>query len=170
MSTIRESIDVNVPVRTAYDQWTQFETFPQFMEGVKKVRQLDDSTLEWTAKIGGQTKTWTARIIEQEPDQRVSWESIAGARNAGSVRFHPTGSGTLVLLELSVDPDDAVESAGDAMGFVQRRARGDLARFKDFIEARGTPTGAWRGEVAQREVVRDDDAASLRDTTTATRT
>jgi uncharacterized membrane protein len=156
MSTIREAVEVQVPVRTAYNQWTQFEEFPRFMEGVKRVVQLDDATLEWTAEVGGQSKTWTARIIEQEPDQRVSWEAIDGARNAGSVRFRPSELGTLVTLELDVEPDGPIEAAGDALGFIQRRARGDLERFRQFIESRRTETGAWRGEVARGDVVHDD--------------
>jgi uncharacterized membrane protein len=150
MSEITESIDVNVPVRTAYDQWTQFESFPQFMEGVEKVVQLDDKTLEWTAKIAGDTKTWRARITEQIPDERVAWTSIEGARNAGVVTFHRlTDDSTRVTLQVDVEPEGAVESAGDALGFVQRRVKGDLERFKEFIEGRGRETGAWRGSVNQ---------------------
>jgi uncharacterized membrane protein len=157
MSTIRESIEVDVPVRTAYNQWTQFEEFPRFMEGVTEVVQLDDATLRWTAEIGGQTKSWTARIIEQEPDQRVSWESMNGAQNAGSVKFRPVGPNrTSVELQLAVEPEGPVEAAGDALGFVERRAKGDLERFREFIESRALETGGWRGEIAAGTVVRDD--------------
>ena len=148
MSRIHESIEVNVPVRTAYNQWTQFEEFPRFMEGVERVDQLDDTTLRWTAEIAGKTKTWTAKIVEQEPDQRVAWQAIEGAPNAGTVSFRPHDGGTKVDLELEVEPEGAIESAGDALGFVERRAKGDLERFKEFIESRGTETGAWRGEVS----------------------
>jgi uncharacterized membrane protein len=148
MSTINETIDVGVPVRTAYDQWTQFEEFPRFMEGVESVRQVDDTTLEWTAQIAGVEKHWRARITEQVPDRRIAWTSIDGARNDGAVTFSPLGADKVRIdLELTVEPDGVVESAGDALGFVKRRASGDLGRFKAFIEDRGAPTGAWRGVV-----------------------
>jgi uncharacterized membrane protein len=150
MSTIVESVDVAVPVRTAYDQWTQFESFPQFMEGVKAVKQLDDTTLAWVAEIAGKEERWKARITEQEPDQRVAWTAIDGARNAGVVTFHRLGEGrTRVTLQLEVEPDGAVETIGDALGLVQRRVKGDLERFKAFIEDRGAESGAWRGTVEQ---------------------
>jgi uncharacterized membrane protein len=150
MSQKQHSIDVNVPVRTAYDQWTQFEDFPRFMEGVERVVQLDDTTLEWTAKIAGKTETWRAKVTEQVPDQRVAWTSIEGARNAGVVTFHRLDENkTRVTLQLDVEPEGPVESTGDALGFVDRRLQGDLERFKQFIESRGAPTGAWRGEVEQ---------------------
>ena len=150
MSKILESVDVNVPVRTAYDQWTQFESFPMFMEGVEKVEQLDDTTLRWTAEIAGQKRTWKAKITQQEPDQRIAWTSIEGANNAGVVTFHRLDEGkTRVTLQLDVDPEGPVENIGDALGFVQRRAKGDMERFKKFIESRGTETGAWRGTVEQ---------------------
>jgi uncharacterized membrane protein len=149
MSTIVESIDLAVPVRVAYDQWTQFEDFPKFMEGVKRVKQLDDTTLEWTAEVAGVERSWRAEITEQEPDTRIAWRSTSGAKNAGQVSFEPLGdSMTRVTLELDVEPEGMVESAGDALGFVERQAEGDLQRFKEFIERRGTQTGAWRGEVA----------------------
>jgi uncharacterized membrane protein len=150
VSEKQHSIDVNVPVRTAYDQWTQFEDFPRFMEGVERVVQLDDTTLEWTANIAGQRRTWRAKITEQQPDERVAWTSIEGAKNAGVVTFHRLGDNqTRVTLQLDVEPEGPVESAGDALGFVDRRIQGDLERFKEFIESRQQPTGAWRGEVEQ---------------------
>jgi uncharacterized membrane protein len=150
MSTIVESIDVAVPVRTAYDQWTQFESFPEFMEGVKSVRQLDDTTLEWVAEIAGKEERWRARITEQTPDERVAWTATEGARNAGVVTFHHLAEGrTRVTLQLDVEPEGAVESIGDALGMVQRRVKGDLERFKEFIEGRGVASGAWRGTVEQ---------------------
>ena len=150
MSQIIETVDVDVPVRTAYDQWTQFESFPMFMEGVEKVEQLDDTTLRWTAEIAGQKRTWKARITEQVPDQRIAWTSTEGAKNAGVVTFHRIDDGkTRVTLQLDVDPEGPVENIGDALGFVQRRAKGDMERFKEFIEGRGTETGAWRGTVKQ---------------------
>nr|MBA2757804.1 SRPBCC family protein [Chloroflexota bacterium] len=148
MSETLETIDVDVPVRTAYDQWTQFEEFPEFMEGVKSVRQLDDTTLEWSASIAGVDKTWRTRITEQTPDQRIAWTATDGAKNAGVVTFHRLDDGKCrVALQLNVQPDGPIESAGDALGFVQRRAKGDLERFKKFIEERGVATGAWRGAV-----------------------
>jgi uncharacterized membrane protein len=150
MSKILESIDVAVPVRTAYDQWTQFESFPVFMEGIERVEQLDDTTLRWTAEIAGQTRTWKAKIAEQIPDDRIAWTSIDGAKNAGVVTFHRLDDNrTRVTLQLDVDPEGPVDNIGDALGFVQRRAKGDLERFKEFIEGRGTETGAWRGTVKQ---------------------
>jgi hypothetical protein len=148
MSRIHESIEVNVPVTTAYNQWTQFEDFPEFMEGVEQVQQLDDTTLQWTAKIAGKTKQWQAKIVDQTPDRRVAWESIDGAPNDGAVTFESLGADrSRIDLDLEVEPEGMVESAGDALGFVQRRAKGDLERFKEFIESRGSETGAWRGEV-----------------------
>ena len=152
MSTIIESVDVDVPVSTSYDQWTQFESFPMFMEGVEEVEQLDDTTLRWKAKIAGQERTWKARITEQIPDERVAWTSIDGARNAGVVTFHRLADNqTRVTLQLDVDPDGALDNIGDALGFVERRAKGDLKRFKEFIETRGVETGAWRGTVSQHD-------------------
>ena len=149
MSTIVESIDVAVPIRVAYDQWTQFEEFPRFMEGVKRVQQLDDTTLEWTAEIGGVERSWRAEITEQEPDTRIAWRSTSGAKNAGQVAFQPTADNmTRITLQLDVEPEGPLEAAGDALGLVERQAEGDLRRFKEFIELRGTPTGSWRGEVA----------------------
>jgi uncharacterized membrane protein len=150
MSEIMESTEVNVPVRTAYNQWTQFESFPKFMEGVKEVRQLDDRTVEWVAAVAGKEKRWKAKITEQEPDQRIAWTSIGGAHNAGVVTFHRLGEGrTRVTLQLDVDPEGPVENLGDALGLVKRRVKGDMERFKEYIESRGQETGAWRGEVKQ---------------------
>jgi uncharacterized membrane protein len=145
-----EAVDVAVPVRTAYDQWTQFETFPEFMEGVKSVRHLDDTTLEWVADVAGREKRWKARITEQEPDQRIAWTAIDGAHNAGVVTFHRLDDAkSRVSLQLDVDPEGPVENVGDALGLVRRRVKGDMERFKEFIEARGAETGAWRGTVDQ---------------------
>ena len=148
MSTVEESIEINVPVRTAYDQWTQFETFPQFMEGVTAVQQLDDTHLHWVADIGGVHREWDAEITEQHPDERVAWRARDGADNAGVVTFHKlTDTKTKVMLQLEFDPEGFTEVAGDKLGFVKRRAVGDLERFKDFIEGGGSETGGWRGEV-----------------------
>jgi uncharacterized membrane protein len=148
MSSVEQSVEVEVPVRTAYDQWTQFEQFPRFMEGVESVRQLDDTHLHWKAEIAGATREWDAEITEQRPDERVAWRSTSGTTNAGVVTFHRLDEAkTKVMLQLDVEPEGIVEAAGDKLGFVKRRAAGDLERFKDFIEARGTESGAWRGTV-----------------------
>ena len=148
MSTIEKSIDVNVPVRTAYNQWTQFEEFPRFMEGVKEVQQLDNTHLHWKADIAGKEKEWDAEITEQTPDQRIAWTSRGGAINGGVVTFHRRSDATsTVMLQLAYDPQGMVENVGDALGVVSLRVQGDLERFKEFIETRGRETGAWRGQV-----------------------
>jgi len=148
MARIEKDIVVNVPVSTAYDQWTQFESFPEFMEGVKEVVQLDEKRIRWRAEIAGKDEEWEAEITDQVPDRHIAWRSVTGAMNAGSVIFQPAGDGqTRVSLELSYEPTDAGEKVGDALGFLERRVTGDLERFKRFIESRGAPTGAWRGEI-----------------------
>jgi uncharacterized membrane protein len=148
MSTIEQSIEVNVPVRTAYNQWTQFEEFPEFMEGVQEVKQLDDTHLHWKAQIAGKDKHWNAVITEQRPDARIAWKSTEGAKNAGVVTFHPISDQKCkIMLHMDYEPAGTVENVGDAVGAVSLRVSGDLARFKEFIEKRGTESGAWRGEV-----------------------
>ena len=155
MARIERSIEVDVPVRTAYNQWTQFEEFPQFMEGIKHVRQLDDRRLSWHAEIMGRDETWEAEITDQVPDQRISWRSISGAQNDGMVTFAPLGPArTRVMLTMDYTPEDAVEKTGSALGVVTARVDGDLRRFKDFIERRGVETGAWRGEIREGEAER----------------
>ncbi len=150
-STIEKSIDVNVPVHTAYNQWTQFEEFPRFMEGVDQVTQLDDTHLHWKANIGGKQKEWDAVITEQLPDERIAWTNTTGARNAGVVTFHRLAPNkTRIMLQLGYEPEGVVENVGDMLGVVTARVRGDLERFKKFIEDRGSETGAWRGTVEQR--------------------
>jgi uncharacterized membrane protein len=147
-SRIEKSIDVDVPVTTAYNQWTQFEQFPRFMEGVKEVRQLDDTRLFWRAEIGGKEKTWEAEISEQRPDERIAWTNRTGATNSGVVTFHRLSPNkTRVMLQMDYDPEGLVENVGDFLGVASTRISGDLDRFKNFIEARGQETGAWRGEV-----------------------
>ena len=148
MARIEETIEVAVPVRTAYDQWTQFEEFPRFMEGVEEVRQLDDAHLHWKAHVGGRTHEWDAEITEQVPDTIIAWKATSGYSNAGSVRFAPAGDGgTAVTVVLAYEPEGAVEKAADWLGLAQRRVRSDLERFREMIEARGQATGAWRGEL-----------------------
>jgi uncharacterized membrane protein len=153
MSTIEEGIDVEVPVRTAYNQWTQFEEFPRFMEGVEKVIQVDDTTIHWVADIGGQQREWDAKITEQEPDQRIAWAATGDVQHAGVVTFHRLDEGrSKVMLQMELEPEDWAAKAADALGLTKRRIRGDMERFKEFIESRGTETGAWRGEVEQGDV------------------
>jgi uncharacterized membrane protein len=149
MTTIEKSIKVDVPVRTAYDQWTQFESFPKFMEGVEEVKQLDDKRLHWKADIGGVTREWDAEIVDQTPDERITWRAVGGTKNVGTVSFATSDSAqsTRVTLRLDYEPEGMAEKAGDILNIVDRRAKGDLDRFKEFIEARGAETGAWRGEV-----------------------
>ncbi len=148
MAKVTQEIDVNVPLSTAYNQWTQFEEFPHFMEGVKSVTQLDDTRLRWVAEVAGQEKEWIAEIVEQAPDVRVAWRAISGAENAGVVAFHRVDDNTTrIELALEVEPEGVVETAGTALGILERRVAGDLERFKEFIEGRGAETGAWRGTV-----------------------
>jgi uncharacterized membrane protein len=148
MSTVQKSIDVNVPVSTAYNQWTQFEEFPRFMEGVKAVRQLDDKRLHWKTQIAGKEESFDAIIDQQIPDQRIAWHSTIGPKQGGVVTFHRLSDDkTRVMLQMEYDPHGFVEKAGDMLGAVSMRIQGDLDRFKKFIEARGVETGAWRGEI-----------------------
>jgi hemerythrin superfamily protein len=148
MTQVEESIEVNVPISTAYNQWTQFGDFPQFMGGVDEVEQLDDRTLRWAAQIAGIRRQWTATILEQIPGRKVAWAATEGATNAGAVYFERVDDGhTRVTLNLDYEPEGLVEKAGDAIGFVERQAVADLERFKAFIESRGVETGSWRGNV-----------------------
>ena len=150
MAKVEHSIDVDGPVQVAYDQWTQFEAFPRFMDKVESVKQIDDTHLHWVATVAGKRKEWDAEITEQTPDQRIAWTSTTGARNAGVVTFHHIDDNTTrVMLQLDVEPEGVIETAGTAIGIFENQVVGDLERFKDFIEARGTETGAWRGEVEQ---------------------
>jgi uncharacterized membrane protein len=146
--TIEELIEVNVPVSTAYNQWTQFEDFPLFMESVDHVQQLDDTRLHWVATIAGKKNEWDAKILEQHPDRQISWISEDGKKTRGTVTFEPQGENkTLVRLSMSYQADP-LETIGSAAGLDARRVRGDLERFKELIESRGTESGAWRGEVS----------------------
>ena len=160
MATIEQSIDVEVPVRTAYNQWTQFEEFPKFMEGVKAVRQLDDRHLHWQAEVGGRDKEWQAEITEQHPDERIAWRSMQGPRNAGVVTFHRlSDTRTRIMLQLEYEPEGVTETVGDVVGVVSARVKGDLERFKEFIESRGRETGAWRGDIPAPHQERPQSAA-----------
>ena len=148
MSTVEKSIDVEVPVSTAYNQWTQFESFPQFMEGVDRIDQTSSTQTHWVTTIGGVTREFDAEITEQHPDERVAWTTLDGPKQAGVVTFHRLAEDrTRIMLQMDFEPEGIVETVGDKLGFVTRRAEGDLKRFKTFIEQRGTESGAWRGDV-----------------------
>lgn len=147
MPSITESIDVEVPVRVAYDQWTQFEDFPRFMDGVQSVEQIDDTHVRWVAGTGGKQHSWTAEITEQRPDERVAWKAVDGHFNAGVVTFHRLAdSETRVTVQMEHETEGVIERIGSALGMDSRRVAGDLERFKDLVES-GARTGAWRGEV-----------------------
>jgi uncharacterized membrane protein len=148
MEQVEKTVEVDRPVSTVYNQWTQFEDFPFFMEGVKEVRQLDDTHLHWRAEIWGKEKEWDAEITEQEPDKRISWKSVSGAPNAGTVRFEPVGpERTRVRLTMAYEPEGVVENVGDSLGVFTARVERDVEKFKEFIERRSGETGAWRGAV-----------------------
>jgi uncharacterized membrane protein len=148
MSGVTKSVDVAVPIRTVYNQWTQFEEFPRFMEGVQEVRQLDDRTTHWRAEIAGVQREFDARITEQLPDERVAWTSTGGTKQSGVVTFHRLDAEhTRVTAQMEYEPDGMLEKAGDKLNFVDRQVEGDLKRFKEFIESRSAETGGWRGEV-----------------------
>jgi uncharacterized membrane protein len=148
MSTVEQSVEVSVPVHAAYNQWTQFEEFPQFMDGVEEVRQITDTRNHWRTVIGGVEREFDTEISEQHPDERIAWQTVDGPKQAGVVTFHRLGdTRSRVMLQMDFDPEGVVEAAGDKLGFVERRIKNDLARFKEFVETRGTETGAWRGEV-----------------------
>ncbi|MBK1783007.1 SRPBCC family protein [Prauserella cavernicola] len=148
MSTIIKAVDVNVAVSTAYNQWTQFESFPEFMEGVDEVRQLDATRTHWVTRIGGITREFDATITEQHPDERVAWTSDSGPNHAGVITFHRLGDGvTRVTAQMDIDPEGFAENVADKAGLIDQRVNGDLQRFKEFIEDRGRETGAWRGDI-----------------------
>ena len=148
MGEITQSVDVAVDVGTAYNQWTQFEEFPRFMEGVESVEQIDDRRLRWKVDIAGIDREFEAEITEQTPDQRVAWRSRTGVDQGGVVTFHALDDDhTRVTLQMDLEPEGLAEQVGDKMGLVSARAKGDLNRFKEFIEDRGSETGAWRGEI-----------------------
>jgi uncharacterized membrane protein len=155
MARVEESIDVNVPLTTAYNQWTQFEEFPRFMEGVESVTQVDDTHLRWVAEIGGKRHEWEAEIFEQKPDQRVAWRALDGHYNSGTVSFERlTDNTTRITVAMEHETEGMLETLGTALGSDSRRVKGDLERFKEFVEGRGVESGAWRGEVREGERVR----------------
>ena len=150
MSQVTESIDVDVPVRTAYDQWTQFESFPQFMDGVESITQVDDTLNHWVTNIGGVTREFDTEITEQHPDERIAWRSVGGdTEQAGVVTFHRLDDAkTRVTIQIDWEPSGAVEKVGAAVGADDKQVKADAKRFKSFIESRGVETGAWRGDVS----------------------
>lgn len=156
MATVEKSIDVHVPVSMAYDQWTQFETFPAFMEGVVAVRQIDDSHVHWVAEISGERHEWDAEIVRQEPDRLIEWRSTGGLENSGRVEFAPTDRGTRVTVSLEYEPEGVKQSSGALLGIDGGQVEDDLERFKELVEAREVPTGGWRGEIQSGDVVRGD--------------
>jgi uncharacterized membrane protein len=148
MKTIEESIEIDVPVSTAYNQWTQFETFPKFMEGVERVEQTDDTHLHWVAEVGGEKREWNAEITEQHPDERVAWKALDQDGPNGVVSFHKLDEArTKVMVQMDYEPEGMKQSVGSAVGMDSGRVKGDLESFKEFIESRGGETGSWRGEV-----------------------
>lgn len=153
MARVEKAIEVEVPVRAAYNQWTQFEEFPNFMDGVHEVQQLDERRLHWRARVGTKEEEWDAEIREQVPDEKIIWRNTSGSENAGMVTFENLGANkTRVHLEMSYDPEGFVENLGDKLGMMSRRVEGDLKRFKEFVETRGIETGAWRGELENPNV------------------
>jgi uncharacterized membrane protein len=154
MAEVKESVEVNVPVSTAYNQWTQFEEFPSFMEKVESVTQLDDTHLRWIAEIGGRREEWKAEITQQVPDEIIAWRAIEGQENSGAVRFEPLGPDrTRIDVTLTWEPEGIAEAAADKVGLADRAIKVDLERFKELVESRGVETGAWRGEVVEGERV-----------------
>jgi len=155
VASVTESIIVNCPSTTVYDQWTQFEEFPRFMEAVESVTQTDDTHLHWVAEIAGKRHEWDAEITEQSPDKGIAWRALDGHYNSGHVYFERIDDNTTkVTVEMEHETDGMVEALGSALGFDSRQVKADLERFKEYIESRGTETGAWRGEVQSGERVR----------------
>ncbi|MFH5877476.1 SRPBCC family protein [Arthrobacter sp. NA-172] len=162
MATVNQTIDVEVPVSVAYNQWTQFETFPEFMKGVEAVQQIDETALHFSTNVGGVKREFNAQILEQVPDSLVSWASIDGPRNAGSVRFEPLGPVlTRVDVEIEWEPESFAEKAGSIVGIDHLRVSAGLEKFKKFIEARGEETGAWRGSVNSGDVDASGEASAV---------
>jgi uncharacterized membrane protein len=155
MARVEESIEVNVPVTTAYNQWTQFEEFPRFMDGVESVKQIDDTHLHWVAEIGGKREEWDAEITNQEPERKLAWRALDGHYNSGTVTFEPLGDNqTRINVVMEHETEGLTETLGSALGADSRKVKDDLERFKEFVESRGTETGAWRGEVEQGDRIR----------------
>jgi uncharacterized membrane protein len=164
MEHVEKSIEVEVPVNTAYNQWTQFEEFPRFMEGVQRVQQLDAKRLRWCVEIGGKVVEWDAEIFEQIPDRRIAWRSTTGELNSGMVNFEPLGPNrTRVSVKINYRPEGTLEKLGSALGVVSQRVERDLERFKDFIEDRGQETGSWRGQIEGKRIESSGRPGGLED-------
>ncbi|WP_026455439.1 SRPBCC family protein [Saccharomonospora iraqiensis] len=149
MSTVMKAVDVEAPLSAVYNQWTQFESFPEFMEGVEQVRQLDDTHTRWVTRVGTVTREFDATITEQHPDERVAWASDSGPRHAGVITFHRLDPDhTRVTAQMDIDPEGFLEKVADRTGVLEKRIDGDMHRFKEFIERRGRETGEWRGDVS----------------------
>jgi uncharacterized membrane protein len=147
LGSVEQSIDLDVPVKTAYDRWTQFEEFPRFMKGIKEIRQIDDTHLHWKAEIGGHVKEWDAEITEQRPEERVAWKATDGSPNAGVVTFHRLSDDqSRLMVQIEYEEEGLLEKVGGALGADTHRVKDDLQRFKELVEAHGA-TGGWRGEV-----------------------
>jgi uncharacterized membrane protein len=160
MDHVEKSIEVEAPVSTVYNQWTQFEEFPRFMQGVEEVKQLDNKRLRWRAEIAGRVVEWEAEIFEQIPDQRIAWRSVTGSMNSGMLNFEPLGANrTRVSLKVNYKPEGKLEKLGSALGVVSQKIEGDLERFKEFIESRGAETGGWRGQIEGKQVRGEQNAA-----------
>lgn len=156
METIEQSIDVDAPIQKVYNQWTQFETFPEFMEGIEEVRQFDDKHLHWVASVGGKRQEWDAEIYEQVPDQRIAWRAVSGKPNQGAVSFEKIADNrTRIRVVIGYEAEGAMEKVGDALGIASARVKGDLKRFKELIENTSMESGAWRGEIQGSEVTRE---------------
>lgn len=148
MASVQTSIEINVPVDVAYDQWTQLESFDRFMEGIENVQQESDTVVRFTGKVAGKERTWTSKIVEQVPNERIAWQSVEGAENGGTVLFEPVDNERCkVTLMLDHEPEGVVEKMGDATGFFEMRVKSDLENFKKYIESRGRAEGGWRGEI-----------------------
>jgi uncharacterized membrane protein len=156
MATIEKSIDVRVPVSVAYGQWTQFEEFPQFMEGVEQVTQLDDSHVHWVAEVGGERREWDAEIVQQEPDRVIAWRSTGGTPNSGRVEFMPIDEGTRISVRMEHEPEGMKERVGSFFGADEGQVEEDLERFRELVEERQMPTDEWRGTIESGTVVDDD--------------
>jgi len=163
METAEKIIEVNAPLNRVYNQWTQFESFPEFMEGVMEVKQLDDKRLHWKANIGGKAKEWDAEIVEQVPDSLIAWRSVSGPPHNGTVSFRMRGPNrTEIMVRIEFQPQSMLESLAGAFGVVGRRIEEDLQRFKEFIENRPAETGAWRGRISGANVDRATEPRSKR--------
>ena len=156
MAAFEKSIDVRVPVPVAYGQWTQFEEFPRFMEGVKEVTQVDDTHVHWVAEIGGERREWNAEIVEQQPDRVIAWRSTEGTPNAGRVEFRPTDDGTRISVRMEHEPEGLKERVGSFFGADEGQVEKDLERFRELVEGRETPTGEWRGRIESGQVTHDE--------------